>query len=89
MNLSKHLKSWRKSKGMSQDELAEELNISRSCVSKIESGKKQPDINTFVNWAKATNCDMQAAIVLFGSDVITNAANLISTLPMIIKLWRF
>lgn len=88
-NLSTELKKWRKNIGLSQEKLAEKISVSRSTISKIESGKQDIDVKTLLLWAKNTNSEMQAAIVLFGTDVITNAAQLIQTLPMIIKIWGF
>lgn len=43
--LAENLKKARKSKGLSQEEVAEKLNTSRQSVSKWENGWSTPDIN--------------------------------------------
>lgn len=40
---SNRLRDLRKEKGLTQDELAEKLNTSRSRISMYEQGKRQPD----------------------------------------------
>lgn len=48
MNISERIQSLRKSKGMSQEQLAEELNVSRQAVSKWESGTSVPDTERII-----------------------------------------
>lgn len=48
MNLQEKLQYLRKSKGLSQEELADKLEISRQAVSKWESGQSTPDINKII-----------------------------------------
>ena len=43
MSLSENLQNLRKIKNMSQEELAEKLNVSRQAVSKWESGNGYPE----------------------------------------------
>ncbi|MBR5780085.1 MAG: helix-turn-helix transcriptional regulator [Clostridia bacterium] len=45
MNLAEHLKNLRKAKGVSQEKLAEYLNVSYQAVSKWENGVTSPDIS--------------------------------------------
>ncbi len=42
-SLCKKIKALRVEQGMSQEELASKLNISRSCLANYEIGKRQPD----------------------------------------------
>lgn len=86
MYVGKHLslRDFRKQAGMTQEDIADELNITQSCVSKYESGRKQIDVDTFVNWAKVTNCDAQAAIVMFGSDIFANLSTFLTLTPLFI-----
>ncbi len=42
--ISKNLKYLRKEKGLSQEEFAEALNVSRQTVAKWESGESMPDV---------------------------------------------
>jgi transcriptional regulator with XRE-family HTH domain len=48
MKFSERLKSLRKEKGLSQEELAELLNVSRQSVSKWESGQTYPEIDKLI-----------------------------------------
>lgn len=48
MNLSENLKRARETSGLSQQEVADSLNISRQSVSKWETGRACPDINNLV-----------------------------------------
>ena len=41
-----NLKRLRKQKGITQQEIANEINTSRSCISNYESGNRQPDNQT-------------------------------------------
>lgn len=47
MNFSEKLKLLRKNKGFTQEELAEQLNVSRIAVAKWEAGQTYPDR---MNW---------------------------------------
>lgn len=69
--IGKELRKWRKKAGYSQEALAEKLAMSRSCISKFETDKKVIDIYKFRDWAKVCNAEMQAAIVMFGTDFIS------------------
>ena len=48
MNLADRILYLRKKKGISQEELAEQLLISRQAVSKWESGQSAPDLEKIV-----------------------------------------
>lgn len=48
MNLGENIKKLRKEKNLSQEQLAEMLNVSRQAVSKWESGKAYPDIENLI-----------------------------------------
>ena len=48
MNLSDRLQALRKSHGLSQEQLAEKLDVSRQAISKWESGQANPDINNLL-----------------------------------------
>lgn len=48
MNLSDRIQNLRKLKGLSQEELAEALGVSRQAVSKWESGQSSPDLDKIV-----------------------------------------
>ena len=42
------LKELRKNKGLSQKEVAEDLNYSNSCISDWETGRREPSINDLI-----------------------------------------
>ncbi|MBQ7661717.1 MAG: helix-turn-helix domain-containing protein [Clostridia bacterium] len=50
--LSENIRTYRKANHMSQDELAEKLNVSRQSVSLWETGQTQPSIENIVTLAK-------------------------------------
>ncbi len=53
--LSENIKKFRKSNNMSQDELAEELEVTRQSVSLWETGQTQPSLDNIVALAKLFN----------------------------------
>jgi len=77
----KILKQFRKKAKLTQEEIADKLNMTQSTISKIESGRHIIDIRTFFDWIRATGCDAQAALMTFGPDVIINAFNLLQRVP--------
>ena len=52
MNLSEKIVMHRKSAGLSQEELAEKLNLSRQAVSRWESGTAMPDAGNILQLSK-------------------------------------
>lgn len=48
MNISNKIQDLRKSKGMSQEQLADKIGVSRQAISKWESGQSTPDIEKVV-----------------------------------------
>ena len=55
MNISEKLIQLRKAKGMSQEELAEKLQVSRQAVSRWENGTALPDAHNILNLSKIYN----------------------------------
>ena len=53
--LSENIKAIRKSKGLSQEELAIKLNVVRQTVSKWEQGLSVPDANMLISLSEALN----------------------------------
>lgn len=65
MNIGAVLRKMRKGAGLSQEELAEKLHISRSNVSRLESNKLTLTFEDAVRWAQSTNAqDMLIALIL-------------------------
>ena len=52
MNLSEKLSFLRKEKGLSQENLADEMNVSRQAVSKWESGNVMPSLDNLIYLSK-------------------------------------
>ena len=48
MNLADRIQALRKAKGISQEELAEHVGVSRQAVSKWESGQSTPDLEKII-----------------------------------------
>ena len=48
MNFSEKLQILRKNKGLTQESLADKLNVSRQAVAKWESGQAYPDISNLI-----------------------------------------
>ena len=48
MSLGDKIKEYRKSSGLSQEELAEKLNVSRQAITKWENNKGIPDISNLI-----------------------------------------
>ena len=56
MKFGDNLKLLRKNKKLSQEELAEKMNVSRQSVSKWETGEAYPEINNILQLCKVFNC---------------------------------
>ena len=56
MNFGENLKKIRKSKGLSQEELADRVKVSRQSVSKWETGEAYPEMNNILQLCKIFNC---------------------------------
>lgn len=65
------LKALRVKSKMTQEQLAERLNRSRPCISKIENDSKTVDMPTFMQWVHATNCPEVAVAMMYGMDGLT------------------
>lgn len=71
MKLGAIMQACRERSGLSQEQMAEKLNRSRSCISKYENDHKVPDVPTFVAWAQATGSSDVVVAFLCGMDGIT------------------
>ena len=61
-NVGKNIRILRTKKGMTQDELAEKLFVSRQTVSNYENGKSNPDIDMLMKIAECLDTDANALI---------------------------
>lgn len=71
MNFSEKIQKLRNNNGLTQEQLAEKLYISRTAISKWESGKGYPNIDTLKDIAKLFNITIDE---LLSSDEIINIA---------------
>lgn len=55
MAFSSNLRKFRKQEGLTQNELAKQLNISRSLISYYEHGKVEPSIKTIIKLSEIFN----------------------------------
>ena len=53
--LSDNIRKYRKLNNMSQDELAEKLNVTRQSISLWETGQTQPSLDNIIAFAKLFN----------------------------------
>ena len=58
MNLGKKIMTMRNEKNLSQEQLAEKLNVTRQTISNWENGKFYPDIDSLVNLSKFFNVSL-------------------------------
>lgn len=56
MNLGNNLKILRKQKGLSQEQLAERLNVSRQAISKWENDSGLPEVETLISLSEIFEC---------------------------------
>jgi len=62
--IGKTIKKYRTEKGMTQDQLAEKLNVTRQAVSNWETGKTQPSLETLT--AMATHFGISVEELIYG-----------------------
>ena len=70
MNLGENLKNLRKENNLSQEQLAEKLNISRQAISKWESGKAYPDIDNLILLRNIFNTTLDNLVI--GNNKVDN-----------------
>jgi transcriptional regulator with XRE-family HTH domain len=61
-NIGKTIMRLRKEKNITQEQLAEKLNVTRQAVSNWENGKTQPDIDTIVKIAGIFEVEVEEII---------------------------
>ena len=62
MKLNEKLKRLREEKGLSQNELAVELNVARQTISKWELGIREPDLVTIKSICRFFNCSLSELV---------------------------
>ncbi|MBA2943185.1 helix-turn-helix transcriptional regulator [Paenibacillus sp. CGMCC 1.16610] len=69
------MQACRERAGLSQEQLAEKLNRSRSCISKLENDRKVPDAPTLLSWADITNSKDVVVAFFCGMDGLSIMQN--------------
>ena len=69
MKFGDNLKLIRKNKKMSQEQLAEKMNVSRQSVSKWENGESYPEMNNILELCKIFNCKINDLVHTDMSDI--------------------
>lgn len=62
MNFGKNLQDFRKARGMSQEELAEKMGVSRQAIGKWESGSGYPEAEKLIELCEVLDCNMDALV---------------------------
>lgn len=84
--VTKFLKEAREGAELTQIEMAEKLNMTQSHVSKYERGRRDIDLATFMRWVQVTNSEMQAATILFGTEIFNMATQVAPLIPAFVNL---
>ena len=59
MNIADRIQCLRKNKGLSQEELADKVGVSRQAVSKWEAGNSYPDMEKMLQMCQILNCHLE------------------------------
>lgn len=62
MNFSENLKALREKDGITQEQLAEQMNVSRQTISKWESGASMPELDKLVQLTELFHCTMDGIL---------------------------
>lgn len=57
------IKFWRKYRKISQEDLAEAIEVKQAFISSIENGNKSPSVKTLIALSEALDCDIDDLIV--------------------------
>lgn len=71
--VGRNIKKFREKKGMTQEEMAEQLNVTRQTVSSWETGRTEPDIETLESIAATLDVTVEELIYSkrLGNTVVT------------------
>lgn len=73
MEIAERIQSLRKSKGLSQEELADKIGVSRQAVSKWESAQSTPDIDKIILISEYF--EVTTDYIIKGTEPLADAAN--------------
>lgn len=66
MKVNDNLRELRLSRNLTQEQVAEKLNVTRQTVSSYESGRTRPDIDTLVRYSEIFSIDLES--IIYGGD---------------------
>ncbi|KAA0941586.1 helix-turn-helix transcriptional regulator [Sporosarcina sp. ANT_H38] len=89
VNYGSILKACRERKGLSQAELAFQLFINQSDVSKLENGSKEPSMSIFQKWSTATQSPDVLVAFIAGMDGLTILSNILSSMTGVVGFIKF
>ena len=81
MNFNKNLQELRKKNNLSQEELAEKINVARQTISKWELGETAPNLEQAISLANALKVDLNELIL--GKPKKVNSSNKYNFLKII------
>lgn len=70
MKVGAILQAVRTRAGLTQEDMADKLNMSQSCISKIEKDRKMPEFNIMLKWVEITNAKEVMVAFIYGIDGI-------------------
>jgi len=73
------LRACRERKGWNQEEMAHQLHINQSDVSKYENNVKEPPMSLFQKWAIATGSQDVLVAFIAGMEGVSILANILAT----------
>ena len=75
-NIGKTIKKIREGKNITQEQLAEKLNVTRQAVSNWETGKTQPDIETIIKISEILEIPVEEIIYGQKKNIIADNVNI-------------
>lgn len=82
MKVSDNLREIRLSRNLTQEQVAEKLNVTRQTVSSYESGRTRPDIDTLVRYSELYSVELESLI--YGTDKMLKANRRVKLLAKIL-----
>lgn len=79
MGFGEFLKNCRTGARMNQSDLAAELGMNQSDVSKIENGSRIPDADVFRDWTVTTQSMELGIAFLYGTELLTAVPEIMTT----------
>lgn len=79
MGFGEFLRDCRKNSKMSQSDLAMELGLNQSDVSKIETDRRMPDADVFRDWTITTQSMELGIAFLYGTELLVIVPDILNT----------